>query len=178
MYCEDSAGTAIDHHCPIASDAGLAYTWPNYFLACSYCNSNEKREQYPTDEDGVRLLVNPCEDDPADHLDFSPSTGDFVPRTPQGEASRDVFGLNRPILSRGRENAVLVVQRLIVDYARLREEGEDDNAARVLETIVEYPFATVAAWLRTVAPTAEPPLISADCRRVLGQYPDLLSHVA
>src|SRR5689334_14410663 len=42
-YCEDSAGTDIEHFYPKVAYPDRAFSWPNYLLACSTCNSNFKR---------------------------------------------------------------------------------------------------------------------------------------
>ncbi len=47
MYCEDSLGTDIEHFYPRARYPGRAFSWSNYLLACSHCNSNLKRSQFP-----------------------------------------------------------------------------------------------------------------------------------
>jgi len=49
MYCCDSTGTDIDHFEPIALAPLRAFDWLNHLLACSFCNSNQKRELYPCD---------------------------------------------------------------------------------------------------------------------------------
>ncbi len=48
MYCEDSAGTDIEHFQPKALFPALAFTWSNYLLACSYCNSNLTMRHHPS----------------------------------------------------------------------------------------------------------------------------------
>ncbi|MBW8876770.1 MAG: hypothetical protein JF614_17545 [Acidobacteria bacterium] len=101
MYCEDSEGTAIEHFWPKSVYPERAFDWLNYLIACSRCNSNFKRDQFPLDAAGAPLLVNPSEEEPLDHLSFSPSTGRFEPRSPKGDPSIDVFGLNRTTLTKG-----------------------------------------------------------------------------
>src|SRR5436853_78831 len=49
MYCEDSHGTAIEHFWPKARYPDRAFDWLNYLIACSECNSNCKRDQFPLD---------------------------------------------------------------------------------------------------------------------------------
>jgi 5-methylcytosine-specific restriction endonuclease McrA len=59
MYCEDSEGTAIEHFWPKATYPERAFDWLNYLIACSQCNSNFKRDQFPLDGAGAPLLVKP-----------------------------------------------------------------------------------------------------------------------
>src|SRR5690242_1013908 len=63
MYCEDSAATDIDHFQPRRLDPLLSFVWTNYLAACSWCNSNLKRDEFPQDPNGAVLLINPVEED-------------------------------------------------------------------------------------------------------------------
>lgn len=47
MYCGDSQGTDIDHFEPKSQAPLRTFDWTNYLLACSYCNSNQKRDLFP-----------------------------------------------------------------------------------------------------------------------------------
>ncbi|MBK7758736.1 MAG: hypothetical protein IPI35_20530 [Deltaproteobacteria bacterium] len=94
MYCEDSLGTDIDHFWPKADFPDRAFTWENYLLACSYCNSNLKRNQFPRDAAGQPELLDPTVDEPAEHLFFLPGNGRFLAIGPKGHQSIAVFGLN------------------------------------------------------------------------------------
>ena len=95
MYCEGSQGTDIDHFEPRSRNPEQAFVWDNYLLACSHCNSTEKREQFPVDEEGQPLLIDPTDgdDDPRDHLALS-LQGRWVPRTRKGTETLEVLGLN------------------------------------------------------------------------------------
>lgn len=56
MYCDDSRGTDIDHFEPLDSAPLRAFVWLNHLLACSFCNSNVIRHQYPVTAEGACLL--------------------------------------------------------------------------------------------------------------------------
>jgi hypothetical protein len=43
MYCGDNLGTDIDHFDPISRSPIKTFEWLNHLLACSFCNSNQKR---------------------------------------------------------------------------------------------------------------------------------------
>jgi uncharacterized protein (TIGR02646 family) len=103
MYCEDSLGTDIDHHQPIAEAPLRAFDWLNHLLACSHCNSNYKRDAYPSDADGACLLIDPSAEDPAAHLTLLLASGEYQARGPKGEETIQVFGLNRSDLIEGRK---------------------------------------------------------------------------
>ena len=87
MYCCDGEGTDIDHFRPIASDPFGTFRWENHLLACSHCNSNEKRDKYPCDPSGSCLLVDPCVDDPHEHMELNFATGIYSP-SPRRARSR------------------------------------------------------------------------------------------
>jgi hypothetical protein len=174
MYCEDSQGTAIEHYWPKAGYPERAFDWLNYLIACSGCNSNYKRDQFPLDAAGQPLLVNPADEDPLDHLSLSPSTGKYQPLSPKGDPSIQVFGLNRATLTRGRENAWTSLEQLLVRYASSREQGHDEKADRIKTAVREYPFAGVlAALLRIAVGPAADLLISVECLHALRSYPEM-----
>ena len=142
--------------------------------ACSRCNSNFKRDRFPLDGAGAPLLVNPSEEEPLDHLSFSPSTGRFEPRSPKGDPSIDVFGLNRTTLTKGRASAWIVLEQLVIRYAEFRGVGEDAKAAKIETAVRNHPFAGVFAALVRIAsgPDADL-LIDRDCLRVLRERPEI-----
>ncbi|MEV5501667.1 HNH endonuclease [Nonomuraea fuscirosea] len=152
MYCGDSRGTDIDHFEPIGSAPFRAFDWMNHLLACSSCNSNAKRDQYPVDNLGRSLLVDPSVDDPFDHLRLILTTGTYRWSTPKGQATIEVFQLNRADLRRGRELAFPRCQAMLRDYLHLRGSGRSQEAIRMLNALYEQPFADVLqAMYRTVA---------------------------
>jgi uncharacterized protein (TIGR02646 family) len=142
MYCGDSQGTDIDHFKPIALDSAVTFLWSNHFLACSHCNSNEKRDQYPCGPDGSCLLVDPCREDPYDHLRLTLTTGQYTGLTAKGEATIRVFGLARRTLERGRALAYIRCQSMLRDWLVHRQDVPE-VARTVLESLQEQPFADV-----------------------------------
>lgn len=119
MYCEDSLGTDIDHFRPKADYPGKTFAWENHLLACSHCNSNEKRSQFPLDAAGDPLLVDPTVDDPLAHLSLVPETGYLSPLTQRGTETERVFGLNRrEELMTGRFDAWKAFERIVLDVGR------------------------------------------------------------
>ncbi|MEO6192864.1 MAG: HNH endonuclease [Thermoanaerobaculia bacterium] len=174
VYCEDSHGTAIEHFWPRARYPERAFDWLNYLIACSGCNSNHKRDQFPLDSTGQPLLVNPAEEDPLDHLSFSPSTGLYQPLSPKGDPSIQVFGLNRVTLTRGRTDAWTILQQLLVRYAHSRDMADDEWAGKIETAIREHPFAGVlVALLRIAAGPAADLLISGECLQAIRSHPEI-----
>jgi uncharacterized protein (TIGR02646 family) len=143
MYCEDNEGTDIEHFYPRASYTERAFLWNNYLLACSNCNSNYKRNQFPLDLAGQPIMIDPTLDDPAEHLSFTPTTGRLVGLTERGEHSIDICGLNRAILNQGRHDAWVTLCSLIPAYVAYRRCGEIGRADELCETIRRFPFASV-----------------------------------
>lgn len=176
MYCEDSKGIAIEHFHPKKNYPLQAFDWLNYLLACTECNSNYKRTQFPLDGDGNPLLLDPTNpaDDPLDHLLFSPRTGQFVPQSERGRESSRVYGLNRDDLARARKNTWFILKRILPCYSQDKAAGRHREAA-VLETAIrEQPFSGVlAAFLRIAKGAAAKNLIGDECLRVLRDHPEI-----
>jgi uncharacterized protein (TIGR02646 family) len=93
----------------------LAYEWANLLMACRHCNGR-KGTLFPLDDPADRarshhddladenpLLIQPDREDPSDHLTFREHV--VVAKTPKGERTRDVLGLNRERLKNDRREA-------------------------------------------------------------------------
>jgi hypothetical protein len=143
MYCGDSLGTDVDHFEPIREFPAGTFAWLNHLLACSYCNSNAKRDLFPRDDAGRPLLIDPTRDDPARHLRLILRTGTYRPLSPMGEASIRVFGLNRADLTRGREAAFATREAVLCRADDLLRLGRTDEAIRYLHALAEQPHASV-----------------------------------
>jgi uncharacterized protein (TIGR02646 family) len=147
MYCEDSAGTDIDHFRPLARYPERAYTWSNYLWACSRCNSNDKRDRFPLAPNGDPMVLDPTADDPLDHLAFSPHNGHYVALTDRGRASIDVFRLNDDgvarQLARGRVAALASFRAHLAAYDAAIDDGRPEDAERAREAILDLSFSAV-----------------------------------
>lgn len=178
MYCCDSFGTDIDHFQPIALAPLRAFDWPNHLLACSYCNSNEKRELYPCDEvSGECLLIDPSRDDPSDHLRLLFTSGRYAGRTPKGRQTILTFGLNARIeLVRGRIDAFLLCKDTLSSSARREEAGGRGRAAELLSALSRRPNGDVlhAMLAQRHLPDA-PRMFGADAVRGLHRLAALLA---
>lgn len=145
MYCGDGLGTDIEHFYPKKHYPHQAFTWTNYLLACTYCNSNLKRDEFPVDS-GEPLLLNPAEDHPIEHLLFHPHTGKYfpAPESRKGTESIRVFGLNDEAsprnLPKARRNAFLKLQVLIEEFDRATTDGATEHADLVKSVIADDPF--------------------------------------
>lgn len=143
MYCGDNLGTDIDHFEPISIAPIRTFEWLNHLLSCSFCNSNQKRNSYPFDPSGGTLLIDPTSDDPSRHLVLTLSNGQYRAITPQGQASIDVFGLNRADLTRGRAGAFHTRRATLCQAKTLFDTNRRDEAIQCLRALVEEPHASV-----------------------------------
>ncbi len=78
MYCLDSHGTDIDHFWPKAAYPERMFVWLNLLLCCAECG-RFKLDRFPL-VNGMPLLVDATAEDPWQHLDFDPTTGNVVAR--------------------------------------------------------------------------------------------------
>lgn len=170
MYCEDSQGTAVEHFRPKADFPSHAFQWLNYLWACSHCNSNEKRNEFP-EKNGSPLLIDPTVDDPYLHIVYSASTGRYVAISEKGAESIRVFGLNREICTRGRRAAWTAMNALIRDYAG----GTTTLRSSILATLSDFPFQGVRRWMTLTVAAGDPAsVIPEDVKNHLNAYPQLL----
>ncbi|MFI5838855.1 HNH endonuclease [Catenuloplanes sp. NPDC051500] len=157
MYCGDNHGTDVDHFEPVARNPLRTFDWLNHLLACSNCNSHQKRDRFPCDADGRPLLIDPTAEDPADHLFLSLSVGEYKALSDKGARTIEVCDLNRALLARGRMQARRVVAMALRGWRDDRDAGDAAGMAEKVLTIREQPFADVCqAMLRqATAPGAD-----------------------
>jgi len=173
MYCEDSKGTAIDHFWPKADYPDRAFTWLNYVLACSECNS-KKNKRFPLDPQGAPLLLNPVDEEPLDHLAFSPSTGKYETLTQRGEESQDIYGLDRSTLVRGRLVTWLVLKALLASYSKHRAAGDSVEADKQEDAVKQLQFSGVfAAFLQIAQGPGARTLIGEEHLAILQRHPEI-----
>jgi uncharacterized protein (TIGR02646 family) len=78
MYCLDSHGTDIEHFWPKTPYPSRMFVWLNLLLCCTECG-RLKGDRFPLAGD-LPLLIDPTAEDPWQHLDFDPGTGNLVAR--------------------------------------------------------------------------------------------------
>lgn len=101
MYCVDSHGCDIEHFRPKTRCPQNAFQWPNLLLCCTECG-RLKGDQFPM-ANARPLLIDPTAEDPWQHLDFDPDTGDLTARfdvlangwSPKGLKTVEILRLNR-----------------------------------------------------------------------------------
>ena len=175
MYCEDSAGAHIDHFRPRAMDSLSTFVWENYLLACSICNSNYKRDEFPLDPSGNAQLVDPTVDEPQDHLMFSSATGRYepVPGSTKADESIRVFGLNRAVLETARRDAWQLFEIGIVAYGKALDDGKSDKAEQIGASLRRLPCAGVLQALVDVVRDTDLDFVDPECRAVVGKRSEI-----
>jgi uncharacterized protein (TIGR02646 family) len=101
MYCLDSEGADIEHFWPKAPYARRIYHWTNLLLCCTVCG-RLKGNRFPL-RAGRPQLVDPSQENPWDHLDFDPVTGNLSARylpaasgwSAKGQATVNLLQLDR-----------------------------------------------------------------------------------
>lgn len=101
MYCLDSEGADMEHFWPKAPYPQHMYQWDNLLLCCTVCG-RLKGNRLPL-RAGRPQLVDPSRENPWDHLDFDPITGNLSARylpaangwSAKGQATVDLLQLDR-----------------------------------------------------------------------------------
>jgi uncharacterized protein (TIGR02646 family) len=173
MYCEDNEGTDIDHFWPKSTYPERAFDWDNYLLACSGCNSNYKRDQFPT-KHGKPILLDPTTDDPMEHMVLVPETGEFVDLTPRGAKSIAVFGLTRETLQRGRALAWALAEQLISAFARHKRDGDIAKAKAIQTLVPDLSFASIWIHVLKAASDTADTRVNQETKDAVRDYPEIL----
>jgi uncharacterized protein (TIGR02646 family) len=105
-------------------------------------------------EEKVRLLINPCKDEPDRHFAYEKKEGVIVPLTKMGVVSMNVYALLRPRLVKERKKRML---SLFTQMTRVKRKLEDLNAAPGEENkIIElrFEFNALIEFIKADAPYA------------------------
>ncbi|GHE58673.1 HNH endonuclease [Streptomyces capitiformicae] len=156
MYCGNNEAMDIDHFEPLSLAPQRTFDWQNHLYACSMCNSHHKRNSFPYDENGRPLLIDPTVQEPLEHLHLVLGAGEYTHRTPQGEASIKVFGLNRRSLVQGRLLAYSTARDSLTLWRIHTDKGQYENARVTVRTAWNRPLADVLASMfhQSVLPVA------------------------
>lgn len=149
MYCGDSMGTDIEHFWPKAPYPESMFRWSNMLLCCTGCG-RIKGAQFPIVENQP-VLIDPSIDNPWDFLDFSPDTGNIVPRYDpesghpllRGEKTVEVLQLDRrEAIARGYKKTFLRIKSVIEDALETRQ----DNASVLFQRLSEADDHGLLGW--------------------------------
>jgi uncharacterized protein (TIGR02646 family) len=156
-YCEAQVSHVywgdIEHFRPKDSFPLLAVDWDNLLYACGICNgASFKGTKFPLDTNGEPLLINPCLDNPNDHLEFEydqiMSKFIVVGKDDKGVTSIETYGLNR---NRNKSDLLAVRTDYLILLVKLAKLYKQDNEAKVLlDKACEKssPYAAFARMIR------------------------------
>jgi uncharacterized protein (TIGR02646 family) len=156
----------------------LAYTWTNLFLSCTFCNQRRKDkprwdneeeaaaagklDQFPVEPESSRamapgedieaeqrLLLDPCDDQPEDHISFTPKGSAIVRNgSTQGRTSIKVFVLNRKRL---RDARAAKVREVVAHIEENVNAGNDkDVATQATLQVLSQPDKVYAGVVRAI----------------------------
>ena len=150
MYCGDSHGTDIEHFWPKARYPQQMFRWPNMLLCCTECG-RFKGDQFPLDDNGLPMLVDPSADNPWDYLDFNPDTCTFVARFdlssnapfPRGLTTIDILQLDR---REAMEAGYRKTHRRILALAEQAVEQASLDAAEFRDALCDADDHGLIGW--------------------------------
>jgi uncharacterized protein (TIGR02646 family) len=141
-YCESHvehvSDAHIEHYRPKSRFRHLTFDWDNLLLACGKGNSIQyKSDKFPEADEGGPI-VNPCVDDPDEHLDFQyderTKLASVYGKTVRGRTTETLLGLNRAELRQYRSRqvtrlaALACLARTHPEAHQLLEEARQDDA--------------------------------------------------
>jgi len=176
MFCLDSHGTDIDHFWPKTPFPERMFTWPNLLLSCAECG-RLKGDAFPR-INGQPLLIDPTVEDPWQHLDFDPLTGNLVARFHLDQNACSVKGVETVgVLHLDRREALAAAyQRTFRRLARLVREALSHphvSSELLLDGLREADDHGLLAWCFFGNGQEEPPF-----RELRAQYSHVWSHCA
>lgn len=150
MYCLDSHGSDIDHFWPKAPFPERMFRWPNLLLCCTECG-RFKGDISPADDNGNLVLIDPTTEEPWDHLDFDPGTGNLVARfdaqtqaySPKGERTVETLHFDRrEALAASHQRTFRRLSRAVSEF--LSEDGGD--VAHMIHALLEADDHGLLGW--------------------------------
>lgn len=129
-YCEELTEGDVDHFRPVSKYPNLVYEWPNWVLACQYCNRS-KSDKWP--DDGY---VDPCatveSERPENFFHFDTFTGDIIAKagiSPENSAKArqmiEDLKLNAPYHVDTRKERIFFVRNFLSRVAADSEEEQE-----------------------------------------------------
>lgn len=160
-YCESpihSTSILVDLFRPRAVEGShlhygwLTFEWDNYMLACPACNK-AKKNAFPVNgqradilssiavlrETERHLLIDPCYDQPNEHITFDTS-GEALALTERGTTTIRVLELNRPTLVGARRNRLNEVRAVLEELQEMLSLDARNMLAsyNLLRVVAEY----------------------------------------
>ena len=138
----------IEHFRPKAEFLDFTFAWENLLIACTVCNRDYKKSQFPTDSNGALLLIDPTVDLPEAHLDFVwdevTKLATVAPKDQRGLETERCLGLNRDELRASRSQYVQILA--VIAQRATTSQRDRDMLCEATEANWEY-----AAFARALA---------------------------
>lgn len=138
-YCESKvphvAHSHIEHYHPKKKYPQYTFDWQNLLLACGKCNGDYKGDHFPLEEDDENkpLLLNPCKDDPEQHLKFEQAR--VVSLSTRGDTTVLLLGLNRDELFDRRRALLLDIHILRLGMHKFKQTGDQTMVQLIQKTL-------------------------------------------
>jgi len=150
VYCESKVTHVypgdVEHIFPKSKKPEFIFEWLNLTFSCLECN-RRKSDYY----DQNMPLINPYEDEPADHFFFAGPMISHRPESDRGRLTRKRLDLNRPPLIERRTERLESIVNLIDLYEKcsealgkeallnelIREAEEDKEYAYMVQTFLQ-----------------------------------------
>ena len=181
MYCMDSHGSDIEHFRPKNGFPRRMFRWRNLLLCCTECG-RMKGSQFPC-QGTSPLLIDPTKEDPWNHLDFDPITGNITARFEAGAAAFSPKGMETStLLQLDRREAlaagyIKTYRRLI--YLINSFLDSPTSSGQLVISLLDEDEHGLVGWLFKGTGQIEPiptqlrrdhPLVWADCVRDLTYF--------
>lgn len=138
----------------------LYYEWKNIFYSCQVCNRT-KSNWFPVEgkrapvkmpyKDVIKteknLLIDPCNEDPADHLVFD-NLGIVTPKSTKGEWTIRILQLNRDALVQERRKAIDVLKHTLELLFKERYQKKNIVNRGIVELFYNLPVQPYVGALR------------------------------
>jgi uncharacterized protein (TIGR02646 family) len=177
-YCEQVAAKDIEHFWPKTEYPARMFSWDNFLRGCKNCN-NAKRDHFPLNDRGERLLMDPCQDEPLDYFVWDSMTGSAgvvqdPPRAARGRATIDLFQLNQEPVRDERRIKSLIVLFLLARVVE-QEPPDPETKERLREELLPHrPWLGIIRQLILRPEDRVRPLVE----RALAKVPEIRVWVA
>ena len=163
-YCERKINKtghdqAIEHYKPKSEFPELENTWENLLQACSCCNG-DKLAKFPTDENGLPLLIDPSESNinPEDHFEFDLNDEDNLVfgrikqknKSRRGQITIEAIGLDKPNRRCIRVSIYKDLYTAYIDIIRASDDTTRQQKVKSFDSLLA-PNSEFAAFARAFA---------------------------
>lgn len=169
-YCESKITHIdyphIEHYRPKNENPQYTFDWQNLLLACGMCNGSEyKGNHFPLEDNDENkpLLLNPCIDDPAQHLYFEQARLVILAGSKRGQQTIKLLGLNRDeLFDRRREllRKIDYIRRVVEESRRNNDQTTAQQGQALLDeaTSVEAEYTAMASQFMASPLPEQPPI--------------------